>query len=199
MSVLPADIVNRALDAIGNKNSVGDLQEGTTEARVGLRIYSQIVQFVLEQRDWGFARDAVNLTLLKTAPVGGYGVNPWNPVTNPAPPWQFSYAYPTGTIKVRSVRPVPAVTPEYAPRFNAFVDAYDDQLAQKVILTNLVNAQAVITLQVMNPNEWQEPSFTEAVIAALAGGIERALRDPADQAAQRGEAPQPRQQGGRGQ
>lgn len=192
MSVLPADIINRALDVIGNKNSVGDLQEGTTEARVGLRMYSQVVQFVLEQRDWGFARDAVSLTLLKTAPVGGYGSGPWNPVTNPAPPWQYEYSYPTGTIKVRSVRPVPAVTPEYLPRYDAFVEAYDDQLAQKCILTNLVNAQAVITLQVMDPNEWQEPGFTEAVIAALASGIERALRDPADQMAVQGERQQQR-------
>jgi hypothetical protein len=199
MSVLPADIVNRALDAIGNKNSVGDLQEGTTEARVGLRIYSQIVQFVLGQRDWAFARDAVDLKQLKTAPIGGYGMNVWDPLNNPPPPWQFEFAYPDGTIKVRSVRPVPAVTPEYAPRFNAFVEAYDSDLAQKVILTNLPDAQAVITLQVMDPNEWQDPMFTEAVIAALAAGIERSLRDPADQAAQREQAAQPRQQGQRGQ
>ena len=145
-----------------------------------MEIYGQTRDDLLRSRDWPFARQATGLTLLKTAPVSGYGVTPWNS-SFPPPPWIYEYAYPAGCLYVRAVRPTPAVIPEMAPRPNIFVVADDPSLATpaQVILTNLVNAQAVFTGQVTNISA-MEPMFIEGLIAALALKFQEALSPDAN-------------------
>lgn len=163
------DILNSALRRVGYPTPIGQIMEGSRAARVALDFYAQTRDALFSEFDWSFARQAVSLgNPIKTAPVGGYGANPWNPATNPPPPWIFEYAYPDNCINVRSVRPVPILIPEPMPRVNIFAQAFDNLLGQKVVLTNLANAQAVITARVTDPNEWQDNDFIEALIDRLA-------------------------------
>lgn len=184
---LPADLINRALDLAGAKFSIGDPEEGTHEAQVALRHYVDTVYLLLQQRDWGFARQAVPLTLLKTAPVGGYGATPWTSAYPPIP-WIYEYAYPANCIKVRSVRRTPVLIPVNIPAPNIFVEANDTASGDKVILTNLASAQAVITGAVMDCNEWQDQTFTDMVVEALAMRFKTPL-GPAPQASVRKDDP----------
>lgn len=176
---------------IGHEVTIGDPQEGTAEARVALLHYTDTLDWLLMQKDWDFARQAATLGApLKTAPPGGYGLTPWNSTSNPPPPWIFEYSYPVNCIWVRSVRPTPIVIPSFTPHFNNFVNAYDAQLNQKVVLTNLTNAQVVFTAQVADPNEWQNNMFLEEFVKQLALRLKAAFekemkQPPQDQAPQR--------------
>jgi|SRR6202167_2323494 len=176
----PEEICNLALRRIAYPYPIGNIYEGSPAARVAVEIYGQTRDELLRSADWDFARQAVGLTLLKTAPVGGYGATPWTP-TNPPPPWIYEYAYPVGCLLIRSVRPTPAVIPEFDPQPNVFVLGNDASLSvpTKVILTNLPYAQAVFTAQITDPTQWQV-SFVEALIAALATRFQLALAPSAE-------------------
>lgn len=171
--IYPSDLANRALTMIGHETLIGDLREGTQEARVALLHYTDTLSWLLSQKDWGFARQGVVLTLLKSAPPGGYPGG-WTTAFPPVP-WLFEYAFPPTAVIIRSVRPTPYPLPEFAPRVNAFVDAYDAALNQKVILTNLANAQAVFTAQVGNPDEWSDYTFLEDFVVELAKRLKAAF------------------------
>lgn len=170
----PEEISNLALDAISWPRSIGNIYDGTKEARVALRLYGQTRDDLLRMKDWPFARQAVALMLLRTATVGGYVTQVWNAATNPPPPWIYEYAYPTGCILLRAVRPVPFVIPEFDPKPHIFVLGNDTVTNEQVILTNLANAQAVYTGQVTDMTQW-EPGFVQALVAALALQFQKAL------------------------
>ena len=113
---------------------------------MALRIYSETRDEMLRAFDWGFAERNINMTLLKSAPAGGYfPPNVWNPVTNPPPPWAFEYGYPSDCLKVRSVKPVPMFVQNFDPQPNVFAVENDNALnpAQKVILCNVPSAMLV--------------------------------------------------------
>ena len=176
MATTVAQLVNQALRRIGYQVEVAYLYEGTPAARAALTLYGQTRDNVLRSKDWPFARQSVALSLLKTAPVGGYGpMNPWTPAFPPVP-FIFEYAYPDGCLEMRSVRPTPIMIPEYDPVPNIFVIADDTALAPpaKVVLTNLRAALAVFTGQVTDMTQW-EPMFTEALVEALARRFAEAL------------------------
>jgi hypothetical protein len=171
-----AQLVNQALRRIGYQVEVAYLFEGSQAARAALTLYGQTRDNLLRSKDWPFARQSVALTLLKTAPVGGYGFqNPWTSAYPPVP-WIYEYAYPAGCLEMRSVRPTPLLIPEYDPVPNIFVIADDTALAPpaKVVLTNLRAALAVFTGQVTDMTQW-EPMFTEALVEALARRFAEAL------------------------
>jgi hypothetical protein len=181
MDATPEGVCNLALRRIAHPYPIGFIYEGSPAARVALEIYGQTRDELLRGSDWDFARQAVGLTMLKTAPAGGYGfMNPW---TNayPPPPWVYEYAYPSGALMIRSVRPTPIVMPEYDPQPNVFVLGNDNSLSPpaKVILTNLAGAQAVYTAQVTDPTQWNV-QFTEALVSALATRFQLALAPSAE-------------------
>lgn len=184
--IYPADLINRALTIIGHETTIGDPQEGTEEARVALLHYTDTLDWLLMQKDWDFARQAATLGApVKTAPPGGYGGSPWNQAINPPPPWIYEYIYPVNCLWVRSVRPVPILIPSFTPYFNNFVNAYDAQLNQKVVLTNLANAQVVFTAQIADPNEWQNNVFLEEFVKQLALRLKAAFeKEPPPQKGQ---------------
>lgn len=172
------DIINLALTRVRYTPPVGNVYEGSRASRVALQIYSQTRDALFGERDWPFLRQDVSLGLpIKSAPVGGYGTTPWDPNIHPPLPWQQEYPYPASCIEVRSVRPVPPILPEYNPQPNIFITAFDTVLRTKVVLTNLLGAQAMITGRVIDPSEWQDSNFTEALVDALAVQFEKHLPD----------------------
>jgi hypothetical protein len=99
MAYLPADIANRALDALAyDGGAIGDLEEGTTAAKVCLRSYGECLRQLLQAAHWDFARQQSPMTLLADAT----GQTP-NVATNVIQPWIYEYAYPINCMKARFV------------------------------------------------------------------------------------------------
>lgn len=93
----PADIVNRALDAIGRSDLIiGDLQEGTEAAKPALRAYGPAMRQLTRAAHWAFARKQAPLTLLADATGQTTGVGTAVPA-----PWTYEYEQPIDCLKVR--------------------------------------------------------------------------------------------------
>lgn len=168
------EVCNLALDAVGYPAALGDIYEGTKAGRIALRLYAQTRDELLREKDWGFARQDVALTLLKTAPVGGFGAAQWTSAA-PPPPWIYEYAYPEPAVKVRALRRAPIFMPEFDPKPHVFSVANDPTVSpSKVILANLAGAIAVCTGQVTDMTQW-EPLFVAALVERLARKFAEAL------------------------
>lgn len=159
----PADLLNVALRRIGYKLRVASLFEGSLAAKQALDIYAQTRDELLRTNDWGFAERNVAMTLLKSAPVGGY-VPPavWNPAVNPPIGSLFEYGYPGDCLKVRAVKPPPLFVPNFDPQPNVFTITNDNYFtpAQKVILCNVPNAILVYTGQITDLTTWEADSIS---------------------------------------
>jgi len=179
MAIAVEDICNKALRRIGYPTPIGSIYEGSVASRAAIEIYVQARDELMESEDWQFARQEIGLKLLKTAPVGGYGLTPWTSIY-PLLPWIYEYAYPSGCLRIRSVRPTPVALPEWDPVPNIFTIANDSALGQKVVLSNLAGAVASFTALIDDPAQWSpEPRFIEALIERLALRFQEALRsDP---------------------
>lgn len=109
---VPEDICNRALDSIGSSNTIGDLQEGTKEAKVCARHYSPLLTQVLRAALWNFSRKAAALTLLQdsTGQTKGVGTG-----TIGMRPWVYEYQWPIDGVQARwlpvSMFPYPSSPP----------------------------------------------------------------------------------------
>jgi hypothetical protein len=161
----PEDIVNAGLTRVGYAKRIGNIFEGSPASVAALQIYSQERDARLRAYDWGFAERQASLSLLKTAPVGGYTpAAPWTSA-NPLLPWIYEYAYPIDMLKLRSLRAGQSPVPGFDPRPSLFRIANDTVTGtqQKVILSNLEAAIAVYTAQVTNPTLW-EADFTETLV-----------------------------------
>lgn len=167
----PADIVNLALSRIGFKGRIGSLYEGSIVAKKALDCYAPTRDAILREGDWDFAGRTVVLTLLKSAPVGGYvpGVTDWNPATNPQPPWMYEYANPDDCLKVRNIKGQAAGLINFSPRPSLYTIGNDTAYtpSRKIILCNQANAMMTYTGQVTDPLQWNA-DFVEAMAAALA-------------------------------
>lgn len=173
----PEDLCNQALDRISWPEAIGDLMEGSKAARIGLRIYGQTRDELLSETDWQFARREVSLALIKTAPVGGYNfATPWT-TAYPLLPWVYEYAYPDQCIQVRSLRRSQVIVPNFDPVPNIFTVANDPSLPTpaKVVLTNIPAAVAAFTAQVIDPQQWLDSQFIEAMVDRLALRFQEAL------------------------
>ena len=172
------DLCNMALTRVRYSPPIGSIYEGSMASRIALQVYGQTRDNLFGEKDWPFLRREVSLgDPIKTAPPGGYGSSPWNPNINPPPPWIYEYTYPDDCIEIRALRPTPIFIPEFAPNFTRFVTAQDTVLGAKVVLTNMAAPLAIITGRVVNPNEWQDSNFTEALIDALAVQFQKHFGD----------------------
>lgn len=164
----PEDLVNICLARVGFKGRIGSLYEGSAAAKKILDLYSQTRDEFLRSNDPDFAERTISMTLLKSAPAGGYFAAPWNPATNPAPPWAFQYVYPADSLKVRSVRPQPLFVQDFDPQPFVFSIENDNTYspAVKAILCNVSNALLVYTAQITDLSTWEADSL-EAFAAAL--------------------------------
>lgn len=170
------DLINAALVQIGYESLIGEMQDGSRAAQLALAIYGATRDDLLRgSEDWSFARRDVGLTLLKSAPAGGYLLTPW---TNDYPPlpWLYEYAYPSDCLKVRSVRPTPIFVPNFDPQPYVFATPNDTATQQKVICCNAPNAICTYAGQVTDPTQF-EASFDQALIGALSVRLAPALKD----------------------
>lgn len=181
----PEDYVNAALVELGAKRRIGSLYDGSETAKKCLDIYGQARDSKLREFEWGFAERDLSLTLLKTAPVGGYSIaQPWTSA-NPIPPFIYEYAYPADMLKLRALRNPNGFIPNFDPKPIVWRIANDtiSGVQQKVILCNLSNALAVYTGQVTDPTLW-EVGFGDALIAdlvrRLAAGLSNADMEKLD-------------------
>lgn len=174
----PADIVNASLVRIGWKKSIGNLYDGSAASQLALRVYGQVRDELLRKMEPGFSMRNLAMTLLKSAPPGGYipAVTPWNPATNPPVGWLFSYQYPPDCLKVRAVKPTPLFFPNVDPQPYVFSIDNDSAYAppQRVVLCNVANALLVYTGRVTNP-QTMDVGFLEALTATLGERLAPAL------------------------
>lgn len=173
----PEDLVNASLVRIGWKNQIGSIWEGSEASTLALTVYAQTRDATLRSSDWGFAQRNVSLTLLKSAPVGGYiPPNAWNPAAYPPLNWAYEYGYPDDCLKVRSIRPTPFFIPNFDPTPIEFAIDNDSAYnpARRVILSNLASAVCVYTGRVTAPDTWSV-DFTEVLIEALGERLAPAL------------------------
>ena len=173
----PADVVNQALQRIGQPLRVGSLYDGSMPAKNALVIYGQTRDELLRQDDWGFAERNIQLTALKWAPLNGYvPPNVWTPMSCPPLPWLWEYAYPADCIKVRCIKQAPLFNASPDPMPNVFRIVNDNALVppQRVIVTNVANAVCVYSAQVTDPATW-DAGFVEALVASLARRLSASL------------------------
>ncbi len=174
----PADVSNLALRRIGYKRRVADLFDGSDASNTILDLYSQTLDAILRDGDYGFAQRMVNATLLKSAPPGGYFDAPWDPATYPPMPWAYSFAIPSDYLKIRSVRPQPGFLLDMDPTPTLFNVVNDNGYTppRRVIVANTQSPVIVYTAQVTDPTQWPV-DFTESFAAALARRLAPSLAD----------------------
>lgn len=99
MANTPTDIANQSLDASGINFTLGDLTDGTRQARVVLRAYRECRKQLLRSAHWDRARKQAPLVLL--ADATGNTPNVGTMVSNT----EFIYAYqePIDCLKVRFI------------------------------------------------------------------------------------------------
>ncbi|MEO6779422.1 MAG: hypothetical protein ABI196_00620 [Bradyrhizobium sp.] len=111
---LPADIVNEALDQLGVNSTIGDLEEGSNEARSALRWYGPTLRRMLRKAPWNFARKQFSLTLLNDAS----GQTPNVGIGTPGMvPWCYEYAWPIDCVRALYV-PMNGIRTGSAPSGN---------------------------------------------------------------------------------
>lgn len=142
---LPADIVNRALDAIGVPNVIGDLEEGTREAQVALRAYGPAMRQLLGAAHWDFCRKQAPLTLLADATGQSEGVG-----SIVVPPWCYEYSFPIDCIKSRFVPMNNVQGQTGSGATTTLAEAITDVDATVILVTSLGNfplsGQYVVTI-----------------------------------------------------
>ena len=174
----PEDVVNNAIARLGYKQRIGSLLEGSEASKLALDTYSQLRDWMMRDGNWQFARRDVQLTLLKSAPAGGYDpLTPWSN-TYPPQPWSYEYSYPDKCLRIQAIKEQVIFLPEFAPTAVPF-SLYNDLSGVDPIKTIVCNvgptAIAVIRQQVTNPTLW-EPGFTETLCANLAKLLAPALQ-----------------------
>jgi hypothetical protein len=183
------DIVNAALAKLKAPIRVGKLTEGSVPAKIALDTIGQTRDQMLREGNWGFARRDVAMTVLKSAPAGGYIVTAWDPVTYPPIPWKYAYEYPADCLKVRAVKAQPTFLPDFDPAPVVF-DTPNTQWQQapppadpvevKCVACNVPSAILTYTGQILDPVLW-EPGFVEAMISAMADVLAPAIAPEAVQ------------------
>lgn len=92
---MPTDLANLALDKIGHKPAISDLEDGTWAAQVCLRAYRECLSQLLRGAHWQFARKQAPLTLLADAS----GQTP-NVGTLVVRNFRYEYALPTDCCRL---------------------------------------------------------------------------------------------------
>lgn len=169
----PADVANNSLTRLGYKLRVGSLLDGSNQSQVILQVYGQTRDELLRNFDYDFAKRTIALSLLKSAPPGGYfPPNTWDPTSMPPVGFLFEYAYPSDCVKIRNLVPQPSFVVNMNPQPIDFTEFNDNGYVppRRTILTNVANAIASYTGRVTDPTNW-DVAFAEAFAAALARRI----------------------------
>lgn len=98
MANLPASVANEALLAAGINAQIGDLTEGSAEARAMLVKYGECMRQLLRAAPWNFCRKQAPLVLLADATSQTPSVG-----TIVVQPWIYEYALPGDCMRARFV------------------------------------------------------------------------------------------------
>lgn len=140
MILQPEDLANRALDLLGSHATIGDLQEGTTEARAMLRAYVPAMQELLRGVHWNFARKQAPMTLLQDA--SGLQSNAFIGTGTPGMgQFLYEYDYPIDCMQARFlplnwVTPSSTPTPPLTTAGNAFPNWFNPVTPAPFLITN---------------------------------------------------------------
>lgn len=115
---LPETLANRALDAAGSDEPIGNIQDGSRESKIIIRHYGPVLRQLLRAAHWDMARKQAPLQLL--ADATGQTANVGNQV--PAP-WIYEYAYPIDCMKLRFVPLNPGNVASASPAGNIALPA----------------------------------------------------------------------------
>ena len=169
LSVSEVSICNMALSKIGASSSIESLTEGSAEANECNLWYTFSRRQTLQATDWGFARRRITLATHGDDPPSGV--------------WGYRYQYPSDCLTMRKIEsPVSGVgvwSPE-EKRLVADADAIpfsvelDDNQDTKSILSNLDNAIAVYTMDLVEVTLFSE-MFVTTLATAIAANIAYAL------------------------
>jgi hypothetical protein len=206
MPTLPVDIVNRAFDECGIEE-LGDMEDGSLEARVASRWYTPTLYQLLSAAYWNFARKQESLVLM--ADVGGVYISN----TDVPAPWSYMYEWPAEAVAARFVPATDGNVDAQGNSLNTNLLAWNapspflvtsanrindpagnwgdvqghDPEQTKVILSNNIGASLVYTGIMQYPDAW-DPLFEQAMVAVLAARFAMPLvKDKAQARAIRGE------------
>ena len=157
MPVTAVDIVNEALELIGNQVQITALNDGSPAANAATVLYNPTVYLVLREIDPSFARTRKTLsTVVPTIPQ----------------PWTYAYAYPTDCVRMRQLSPAPGYNQNDPTPVRVEIDF--DPTRGKIILTNQVSAVGIYTTNAATEDQWDN-AFREAVVRRLASPLSMAL------------------------
>lgn len=103
----PTALANQALDAAAIDFTLGDIEEGTREAQVCLRAYTECLRQLLRGAPWDFARKEATLFLLADAT----GQTPNVGTVVPSAQFIYEYAYPADCARIRYIPASPFLNP----------------------------------------------------------------------------------------
>ncbi len=145
-------IANMALTHVGARNTIEELETGTSEEAVVCRLwYDYARKQVLEGADWSFARRRVAGTLHADT-ISEVSGQPY------AGTWAFRYVYPENCVAVRKMQN-PSAPPGDATPFEIELNLAGNE---KTILTNVEEAVIVYTFDQEVP-ELYSPGFVGAL------------------------------------
>lgn len=161
------DIVNQAILLVSDNQPLvtgtAPTFDNSTAGKAAQVLYGPTVRFVGRQFGWDFARKTVALVLTGNTPPQ---------------PWTYEYSYPPNGIQVWDIFPDTEDPLDPLPYDYNEANAVVAAVVQRVIQTNVQNAQAVYN---NNPNEstW-DSSFEQAVVQMLSRGFAIALTGKTD-------------------
>ncbi len=143
-------LANQALSHCGTRSKILDLNEGSPEANAVQTHLDTVRRQSLRLYDWNFARRTVTLSQ----------VSPCSVVR-----WQYEYAVPSDMVRLRRLndRLVP-LTP--ADWYELAADLDGNRNPINVIFTNDATAVALYTMDVQDPNRWDD-GFADAFAYGL--------------------------------
>lgn len=170
MTTTPADIANRALDALGVRLSIGDLQEGTEQAKPLLRAYGPALRQLFRAAHWNFARKQATLTLLQdsTGATTAYQIAQGMVATVGTGtagmvPWLYEYAWPIDCVKARFVPMSPASNGIGIPSTNYSIGTVPLWAGQNVAPLPSLRPSPFLVTQDAIPNLVGQPATWNAI------------------------------------
>ena len=162
-------VCQRALADIGTRSTITSVNppDGSQEAFYCSLYYANVRDHILRAANWNFAKETSALSLWKALPgtpenQTAATISGWS-VTYPAPPWVYSYIYPSGCLRARALIGQPQQVPIAPPifsgstgtnppisqrlpmaRFEIASDSYD-QLGQPLSLTWGLQSATVVS------------------------------------------------------
>lgn len=149
------DVTKRALAQIGTHSQITSMTDGSEEATYAKLLYAPLRDFLLAEGDYDFS--------LQTALAVSAGAL--------AVPWAFSYQYPAGALRIRSLIPTNFDPLSPVPiDFNILSAGSSRVIGTTVAIISLVYTYAPI-------EDLWDPIFTESYTRLLASALAFALEN----------------------